>query len=342
MAAPSITAPSSTTSCAVSEQRLDSSASVCVSTSNLSPSRSQTRLLPGSSRTVVLLRSPSSSSDRYLETLVANHYDVVHLPVLEFVFLEAQLLGFLVCLSSRLHLVMGCIFTSSQALRAWQRVRSQASFPADLVCLYSRPCYVVGQATARLARTIGFVDVRGEHSGSARVLGDLLVDQCTVDRSLVDEVSSPGYIFICAEGRRDDLPQIVTEAGIKLYECVGYRTRSLSVDCKELADLVPCTVVFYSPSGVKAFPVCSECDHGRLGAVVGGRACCAPKLSEPVLSSGDSECALCLLASDGVQIVAIGPTTAAALKDANLLVAATCSQPTPTALLDALRSLQPE
>jgi len=244
--------------------------------------------------------------------------------------------------SPSLHLVMGCIFTSSQALRAWQRVRSQASFPADLVCLYSRPCYVVGQATARLARTIGFVDVRGEHSGSARVLGDLLVDQCTVDRSLVDEVSSPGYIFICAEGRRDDLPQIVTEAGIKLYECVGYRTRSLSVDCKELADLVPCTVVFYSPSGVKAFPVCSECDHDRLGAVVGGRACCAPKLSEPVLSSGDSECALCLLASDGVQIVAIGPTTAAALKDANLLVAATCSQPTPTALLDALRSLQPE
>ena len=155
---------------------------------------------------------------------------------------------------------------------------------------WPRPVWAVGDATARLVRSLA-PDVRGTESGSATELAT---------RIARDGPTRP-VLFPCSTRRRDALPTALADAGIPVHELAVYRTDLRPgplLDRSPNLDRQPDAVAFFSPSGVEA---------------------AAADAAFPWAS----------------RLVAIGPTTAAALRQFghDPVVA---ERPTPDALVRAL------
>lgn len=112
-------------------------------------------------------------------------------------------------------------------------------------------------------------------------------------------------LFLCGNRRRDDLPEGLRAAGVAFEELVVYETRA-----REDLSLPPPAegrwLVFFSPSGLEAV---RRAKRGPLSAY---------------------RCA------------AIGPTTAASLKEAGLEPEAVAASPTPEGVLEAIRAAEEE
>lgn len=107
------------------------------------------------------------------------------------------------------------------------------------------------------------------------------------------------YLFACSNRRRDALPAALREAGTPFEELVVYETMlrsDLDLPAQEAGDWL----VFFSPSGIEAV---------------------ARYASESLR---------------GYRLAAIGPTTAAALRDRGETPDAVAVEPTPEALVDAI------
>ncbi|VDM16231.1 unnamed protein product [Hydatigera taeniaeformis] len=169
-------------------------------------------------------------------------------------------------------------------------------------------CFAVGPATSSAASKLGFKP-RGSHTGNARDLANLIIDD------YAEEVSTKPILLLTGARHSSVLPDRLRKAGLLVEEVVIYssnpnpnfETRLLSVLKK--SENHPQYLVFFSPSGVE--------------------------LAYPILSK--------FLSQNGyaVQIIAIGPTTGAKVEVLNLPLMAVCQSATPESLLECLLQALP-
>jgi len=138
-------------------------------------------------------------------------------------------------------------------------------------------------------------------------------------------------LFPSADLKRNALQESLTEAGISVDVIISYKTipqpnfeafwQEKFVSTEGRPDIL----VFFSPSGVNAvISHLSDLRHCKVGIFK-----FAPL---PSLTVGDH----CLTFVTW-QMVAIGPTTEAALKDNGLVVFATAENPSPSGLVEAIQ-----
>ncbi len=166
------------------------------------------------------------------------------------------------------------------------------------VASYAGRVWCVGPRTQEAARAAGWGDVRVAPGGDARGLAAAVL----ADAELAGR---PLLLPRAAEGR-DELPEALRAAGATLERVTAYRTRPAPLDAQALREALPSldALTFASPSAVKAFV--SHLDAASL-AVARAR-----------------------------PSVAIGRTTAEALRVAGLDVAAVAARADATALADAV------
>lgn len=149
--------------------------------------------------------------------------------------------------------------------------------------------WAVGSATAAAARRCG-LRVRGAASGSARALATAIV-------AASPDPARP-FLFFCGDRRRDDLPEVLRDAGYDVAPHVVYRT--LLAPSPLLPEGERCEwALFFSPSGVEA------------------------AVADPAFPWD-------------IRLGALGPTTAEALRAAGHRPAVVAPEPTPAALAHAL------
>lgn len=164
----------------------------------------------------------------------------------------------------------------------------------------SLPAYVVGEGTGKLLWEKFQIASVGQESGSGQKLAQFM---CKEDR-VRDEKP---LLFPSAELKRNALYEILTEAGITVDVVTSYKTiphPSLGTLLDDnFSNGMPDILVFFSPSGVNAvLSHLSDLKHFK--------------------------------------VVAIGPTTEAALKDKGLVVFATAATPSPSGLVEAIQVAQ--
>lgn len=193
---------------------------------------------------VLLLRS-AKDPDPYVQAFGEEGLEAECRPVLRFEFVDARALRPILQQCSR---YAGVIATSPRAAQALRKV-----FDGDGT-LHSQwkgtPAYVVGPKTGDRFRALGF-DVRGEDTGSAKALAELLVDE------------APGtpLLFLSGNRRRDTLPSGLDAAGIPFEEQVVYETL-LRTDITLPPPRRGCWLAIFSPSGLEAV---KKADVGSLG-----------------------------------------------------------------------------
>lgn len=106
-------------------------------------------------------------------------------------------------------------------------------------------------------------------------------------------------LFLCGDRRRDELPDRLHEGGVSVDELCVYKTKPMSrLDLTD--NPTPDWIVFFSPSGVEAMQSATGVDKAD------------------------------------VRIVAIGPTTASALRQDGYHVDAVATEPSPTGVTSAI------
>ncbi|KAJ3185159.1 hypothetical protein HDU87_002726 [Geranomyces variabilis] len=174
-----------------------------------------------------------------------------------------------VLLSSREHDFRGLIVTSARGVAAFVAAAKDSGPTQD--AWLPKPIWVVGNATAGAARKIGFTDIRGESSGDAERLADVIIADADAARSISD-VQTPsateisrgrcGWLFLAGDKARDMLPSKLHAAGVCFEKHEAYATSGSLTFAADLAACFaalprvtaglppPVWVVFFSPSGV--------------------------------------------------------------------------------------------
>jgi uroporphyrinogen-III synthase len=115
--------------------------------------------------------------------------------------------------------------------------------------------YCIGGATREAAAGIfGEGSIAGS-AGSARELAEL-----------IKERGEGGVVFFCGDRRRDELPEVLTRAGIRVDERVVYRTRLTP----KRVDRDYAGVAFFSPSAVESFFSVNTIGAGVILFAIGG------------------------------------------------------------------------
>jgi len=163
-------------------------------------------------------------------------------------------------------------------------------------------CFVVGEKTAALTEQKLRLSTEGSESGNAKALADYLVTKGVLEEKPL--------LFPCGNLASASV-SILTSANIRLDQVTVYDTEPTS----NLSDIVantlreigmPDCIVLFSPSVARfAIPVLLKCS----------------------------------VALSNVKIVAIGPTTAAAVSAAGFTVSLVASKPSVDALCEALYKL---
>ena len=243
--------------------------------------------------TVLLLRSGDESSENipvqdascgWEKALNDAGFDAQTLPALAFEYVEQDVLCNLLKHPDR---YAGLIFTSPRAVEAFSRALPEAG--TSNTDRESKALFTVGPRTAAAIRSLGY-EPEGEHTGSAEQLAAYILERHT----------GGTLLFLCGDRRRDVLPSLLREAGIRMEEIVAYRTRLRTLHAWP-GDKKPDWVVFFSPSGLEAV------------------------LHSPGVSL------------EGISIAAIGSVTAEAVRAHGFRVHATAHEPTPEALALALQ-----
>ncbi|CAG2203007.1 UROS [Mytilus edulis] len=251
----------------------------------------------GKRKFILLLKSPTEGGiDQYHKTLESEGYNPVSVPVLKFNFINIDEY------SDRLsNYTSYCsiVFTSQQAVKATQEVIQSWKEGKQSELVKSLTCYVVGKATAKTARQLGF-SPNGEESGNA----DNLCDCILLER---DESEERTILFPCSNIRKDTIIERLCSKGIPVEELNVYETIHRDDITDEVKQLVekygkPFAVVFFSPSGVQALK--------------------KNNLLEILKSS---------------KIVALGPSTHSELEKESMEVFGTAEKPDPRSLLEVIR-----
>ena len=182
--------------------------------------------------TVLLLRS-RDGHEPYERALEGAGFAPVTVPVVLFRYInEDALLEAL----ERPDAYSGLIVTSPRTTTAWSRL----SAARELLAMWrEKPTYCVGPTTASEARELG-LDPSGEEQGSAKALAAWVARHHRAEEPL---------LFCCGEPRREELPSVLSDEGIRVKELVVYRN-----DVIEEAPLEhpPEWVLFFSPRAMEA------------------------------------------------------------------------------------------
>jgi uroporphyrinogen-III synthase len=222
-------------------------------------------------------------------------------------------------LSETLSTASGLIVTSAAAFESLSNVTDE-----DIL---EKPLFVVGKATERVAKDVGFRRVLGSESGSASALANVILSFFENADALETIDASHPLLFLAGRRRSNAIPEILGAAGIPLTELTVYETAPipgvLDALTEMLSDMLSHPdsstevssdisthtnwIVFFSPSGFK--------------------------IVKPVLDAFKGRGSL-LLAS-------IGPSTTEAIQSGGYTVSAQASDPSPESLLSAILSYTP-
>ncbi|KAJ7931433.1 tetrapyrrole biosynthesis, uroporphyrinogen III synthase, partial [Mycena leptocephala] len=287
---------------------------------------------------VLFLRAPSESPDRYESIFSGAGYRPASLPVLETVFVNME------TLTDVVRSVLGhgaVIITSGRACEAWSRVvdvleneqsdATQAHFPQESNWS-STPFYVVGKSTASSLRAIRDVhphsrfspaDIRGESSGTSEQLAKFILADLD---SLPPKSRQKPFLYLTGDKNRDTLPDILRSGDIEISPLQVYQTQGSSrfPDDLKLAlessshqgnDSDIWWIVFFAPSAAEFV---------------------TPFLRRHFdLRSADASTPS--LPQRAARIASIGPTTSTFLRDKlNVSVDAVAFKPTPDDLLHSI------
>lgn len=249
---------------------------------------------------ILVLKAPKETSDDvdpYVDALRNAGMSAESLDVLSFQFTNQDMLQEKI---SHPEVYGGFVFTSPRGVMAVELSCKRSEF--NTAAWSALPCYVVGEGTAKVLKEKFGMASRGQESGSAQQLAQIICKERGGS-------SMKPLLFPSAEMKRNLLVESLTNFGIPIDVVTSYKT----IPHPQLEHLLqqrlskegcePDTLIFFSPSGVNAvLSVLSNVNHNY-------------------------QC---------FRMVAIGPTTKAALEDRGQIVFATASQPSPSSLVEAL------
>lgn len=148
----------------------------------------------------LLVTRPAPDAGRQAERLKALGHDVIVSPLLKVEFLNPEL--------SVLSRAQALIVTSGNGLRAFEANGKLAS-------ALELPLFAIGSATAKLARQLGFIEVR-QGPGTAQGLLPLIVSECEPARGLLLHLAGEHVAF--------DLKGALQEQGFEAAQPALYRT----------------------------------------------------------------------------------------------------------------------
>ncbi|KAH7925020.1 tetrapyrrole biosynthesis uroporphyrinogen III synthase [Leucogyrophana mollusca] len=286
---------------------------------------------------VLLLRAPSQgSSDHYESSLRSRGYNPLSVSVLETVIVQLAELARRIRIGPKEQAYAGVIVTSKRAVEAWSSAIQEilsTSQEQDLVDWASVPFYVVGETTASALHDIRTTydspwapkDIRGgAESGTAESLARFII------RDLDPPIGNGQHnrlFYLTGDKNRDTLPSLLEQGGIDLEPLQVYATRGSSRFAKDLADVLHPT------------PLCSDSQEAWGWIVF-----FAPSAAEFVTPTLRSSFILPMAAESppirptpNVKIAAIGPTTAAFLRETlSFAVAVVASKPNAEDLASAI------
>ncbi|KAM9831169.1 uroporphyrinogen-III synthase [Neosynchiropus ocellatus] len=254
---------------------------------------------------VLLLKEPKddgSGPDPYIKELGSCGLEATMIPALSFQFVSLNALTDKLFQPSK-H--SGLIFTSPRAVEAVKMClesdEKRAEWNRSVKDEWNtKSIYVVGKATATLARSLG-LNPLGEDTGTADVLSRLIIDR--------EDTNIPPLFFPCGSLKREVLPTTLRENGVPLetmtvYQTIGHPDVAANLKNYFAAKGVPASVAFFSPSGVR---FCLDEIRKLAGEQI-----------------------------TQIKFAAIGPTTRDALTAEGLCVSCTAEKPTPGNLAAAI------
>nr|CAB3267536.1 uroporphyrinogen-III synthase-like [Phallusia mammillata] len=192
---------------------------------------------------VVLMRSSVLPVDPYHDALNSISH-VVSIPVLTFSFINAEKLYEKITQPDK---YSGIIMTSKRAGEAIQAVLGEFTVLPDR--WRHKPCYVVGESTAEIAKNIGF-ETKGKESGNAENLAQIIIS------SKADVLVDCPLLFVCGHNRRETLSKILLDNGqlfeiLEAYNSIAdpFIAENIEKYCTKF--LSPDYIVYFSPMGYK-------------------------------------------------------------------------------------------
>jgi len=236
----------------------------------------------------------------FIQKFEEANYSVTFIPVLEFKFVNGEDLSHAIKNGQK---YSGLIVTSPRAMEALNIVISLKKKDEDFskACdLWTiKPVFVVGKKTLQHS-PLQFCKTT-EGTGGAVKLTEMLIN------NKKDFDSEKPLLFLCGNKRRNELPSALSKEKILFEELIVYDTVPKSFttgDTPTELSKKPKWVAFFSPSGVHSI------------------------LSRFSLESGFWQ---------GIRKIALGPTTAQALRNGNLGVDVVANKPCADSLLEGIR-----
>ena len=190
------------------------------------------------------------------------------------------------------------LFTSQNAVRFFEERRRELEIPLD----WGRPrVAAVGPATAKAAKELGY-DV------------EYTADEATgrgLARELSEKVAGRRVLLPRSDRARADLPEMLQEAGALVTDVIAYRT---------------------VPLGQQDLEALEKIRAGGVAAVV----LASPSAFERLAEQMGMETLRTLTSLSGMALAAIGPVTAAAIRQAGLPVAVMPAKPSAESFVEAL------
>ena len=234
----------------------------------------------------------------------------------------------------------GFVLTSHRAATVLAQLLGHAR-PHDLPP--GMPCFGIGRKTlAPLATSpsvsSGFnLTLMGEDAGTAEGLAETIIAWDRLE-NCGDGTPKKPLAFLCGDRHLPVLPARLAAAGVPVEEVVVYRTverpaASLELELRTALQQPTDFIVFFSPSGVAAF-VSAEgvADAVRRSQKGDGH-------SSDVERADGTSLDTTAEAVGRVRLIALGPTTSAAMQCAGLAVAAVCGTPDADGVVAAVRQL---
>ena len=143
------------------------------------------------------------------------------------------------------------VFTSSNAVLAVKKYLHDYINPIELNWKLFSLSGKTKESLEENAETFGeIIDIAND----GKTLAEKIVN------AKIDEI-----IFFCGNKRRDELPSILKEAGIKVHEVVVYETIETPVVTTDSFD----AILFFSPSGVQSFFTANELKSHTICFAIG-------------------------------------------------------------------------
>jgi len=145
----------------------------------------------------------------------------------------------------------GIIMTSATTAEAIVRATAATTVAAAAAI----PCFVVGAATARAARTAGYGDPIGCETGDAQRLAPVITEyfaEQTGEQHKLVKLFHPGASKMIGGLAELLAAHNISTRHLPVYETTSRSTDDLDQELKRLQSLRVDAVVYFSPSGVKA------------------------------------------------------------------------------------------